>query len=64
MRASNNSLHVHTLDEFLSMTREKLDTFERFWREQVATGNDNFPVYLPLGDWDEQFDIFEPEEGM
>lgn len=54
--------YVRTLDEFLSTTRGKLDAFEKNWCEQVPSGNDNFPMSLPLVDWDEQLALFCSDE--
>lgn len=67
-----------TLDEFIKEQQKRLDQFAVHWKrmhytqgkfnEDGVTENDQlthaemYPLDLKPGDWDEQFNIYEPSE--
>lgn len=50
-----------SLDEFVTNERLRLDKFERMWREEHASMGHEYPMVMHLGEWDEQFHIFDAE---
>jgi hypothetical protein len=51
---------VYALEVWAASTKYFIECFVRYWRDQQSS--ENFPDELPLGDWDEQFDLFMESE--
>ena len=50
-----------TLEVFLQQERERLIKFENYWKKNQKETPDIFPETLMLGDWDENYNIFDDE---
>jgi hypothetical protein len=56
------------LSEFIAEERQRLDAFEKWYRNQMAEGpiDDSgcpvFPAEMGSVDWDEQLQFFDPSE--
>ena len=48
-----------SLREFISEAKDELEVFEKNWRTLAATDPDNWPLSMPIGEWFEQFQIYE-----
>jgi hypothetical protein len=48
-----------TLEQYLASERDRLEKFEAFWKLHQKHRPSEFPVTLPYGDWEEQFEFFE-----
>jgi hypothetical protein len=51
-----------TFEEYIREMRHKLDEFERNWKFKNSLHPKHYPMDMGGGDWDEQFDIFVPQE--
>ena len=57
-----------TLSEFIAEERNRLDAFEKWYRDQMAKGATDeeghpiFPAEIGSGDWDEQLHFFDPDD--
>ena len=50
-----------TVDQYIREQRAALSAFYAWWRIQSVTDPVNFPPEMEAGDWDEQFQAFDPE---
>ena len=54
-----------TLEAFLASEQEDLAKFKRWWTKmQKETSPDQFPEVMPLGEWWEQYQMFDPNEDI
>jgi len=51
-----------TIDEYVKEQKEALDKFKVMWGNGVKDAPDYFPVALTPGEWDEQFQIYNPHD--
>ena len=50
-----------TLAEWVAKINEQTRAFELYWKSLHNDDPENYPVVLPEGDWEEQFDFFVEE---
>jgi hypothetical protein len=43
------------LEEFIQESKNDIERFEKFWKEQQALTPEHFPPSMPPGDWFDQF---------
>lgn len=51
-----------TIVEWMKKEKETIDSFLEFFRKRQITHPDQFPIKMSLGDWDEQYLSFKPEQ--
>lgn len=52
-------LQTITLGEYVQRIKADIKAFEKYWMKGRA---EDFPRDLPLGDWDEQFQLFSEQK--
>ena len=57
---SENDFKVEkvTLDDFVEVETRGLKTFMKYWMQEHKKSTKNFPLKMSLGEWDEQFRMF------
>jgi len=48
-------------EAWLEEKKEALAAFAVYWRRQNLEDPESFPMEIPRGDWEEQFDFFQEE---
>lgn len=51
-----------TIDEYIKEQQKLLKDFKSFWKDGQKEDPEYFPEHLDAGDWDEQFQIFNPQK--
>ena len=46
-----------SLREFISQTKEELEVFEKNWSALADIDSQNWPMSMPIGDWEDQFEF-------
>lgn len=47
-----------TVEQWISEEIERLSRFRSFWNAGVRETPKDYPVRLPLGEWDEQYRVY------